>query len=81
MQFQARDSKTDSLKDITIKSGFKSVVQDVINSSGDLAETCIESAKYPLIDEVSDPRMRVCVGLGLGCDVLPGGVPDKGQCS
>jgi len=72
------DSKHDTLKDIVVKSGFKSVITDVIDPSGDLKDCIIEPVDYPLIDGKTDVRFRLSVGLALGCDVFPGGIPGVG---
>ena len=37
--------------------------------------------KFPLLDNVRNPKMRSLIGIALGCDVLPGGVPGLGASS
>ncbi len=61
-----------------VKSGFKSVITDAIDASGDLKDCIIEPVDYPLIDGKTDVRFRLSVGLALGCDVFSGGIPGVG---
>ncbi len=35
--------------------------------------------KLPLFDNVENPKIRALIGIGLGCDALPGGVPGLGS--
>ena len=72
------DNKTDSLKDITVKSPSLQTVTAVVDASADLSEEKIVKAKVPLIDGVEDPRFRLAIGLALGCDVLLGGIKGMG---
>ena len=37
--------------------------------------------KFPLFDNVRNPKTRALIGIALGCDVLPGGVPGVGASS
>jgi len=54
------------------------VITDVIDASDDLKDRVVEPVDYPLFDGKTDVRFRLSVGLTLGCDVLPGGVPGFG---
>ena len=56
-------SSVDGVKNISVKSGFWSMMMRVINNSDDLEESQIKYAEVPLIDEEPDPRFRVLVGL------------------
>lgn len=37
--------------------------------------------KFPLFNNVCNPKIRALIGVSLGCDVLPGGVPGLGASS
>ena len=65
-----------SIAAITVKSGVYSILQDIVNHSSKLAgKVEIKKAAYPLLETMEDPHMRVCIGIVMGCDVLPWGIP------
>jgi hypothetical protein len=75
VDYKLDTTSTPSIAAITVKSGVYSTLQDIVDHSSKLAgKVEIKKASYPLLETMEDPHLRVCIGLGMGCDVLPWGI-------
>jgi len=69
------------ITEIELCSGFSTTIDKAFNASSNISKSCIQKAKYPLIDGTKDHRFRLAIAIAIGCDTLPKGVPSVGLAS
>jgi hypothetical protein len=80
VKINQKQSTVTSCSLVTGQEAVASKIEDILISKG-LSNVFQTRPKYPLFNEVEDPKMRALMALALGCDALPWGVPGVGASS
>lgn len=75
--------KQSTITSCTVVTGQRKVatyVDGILTSRG-LVDVFPVEPKFPLFNNIRNPKTRALLGIALGCDVLPGGVPGLGASS
>jgi len=72
-----RQSTTIGCSLVTGQSKVASKIEELFSNRG-LRGVFPTRPKFPLFDNVDDPKIRALIGIALGCDALSGGVPALG---
>lgn len=65
------------IKKIELQSGYLGIIEKA-REAAKIATSTFKKAKNPILDSLSDPRMRCLIAVGLGCDTYPGGIQGLG---